>query len=301
MPTVTEPIRLAPYRQARRAIAIGLAVNICLAVVKLVGGIVGRSFALIADAVNSLGDVFVSIVILFALWFAQRPPDPRHPYGHTRAEAIAASNVALLIVISACFLGWEAFRRITVAHDLPPAWTLWIAAGNVIIKESLYWYKIRVGRRTGSRAVIANAWDHRSDALCSFAVLVGLGAVRWGGASLNWADEAAAMVVVLAILWAGGKLFLDSAAELMDMQAAPEILEKVQGAAASVPGVRKVETLRMRKSGLEYFVDIHVEVSPELTVAAGHDIAHRVKDAILARPVVIRDVLVHVEPCSGGK
>jgi len=288
------------YSQAKRATLIGLVVNACLGVVKLVAGLVGNSFALVADSVNSFGDLFTSAVVLVALRVAEKPPDREHPYGHTRAEAIAASNVALLVALSALFVGWEASRRFLTIHELPPAWTLWIAGANAAIKEVLYRYKIRVARRTGSTALIAHAWDHRADALCSLAVLVGIAIVRLGGPGYIWADEAAALVVVAAILWSAIRLFRRSANELMDAQAGDELVRAVEDAARSVPEVGRVETLWLRKSGLEYFADIHIEVDPQLTVAEGHAIGHRVKDRILERFEQVRDVLVHLEPHSGS-
>jgi cation diffusion facilitator family transporter len=284
------------YREAILAALLGLVANITLGVVKLVGGILGGSFALISDAVNSFGDSLTSIVVVFALVVAQRPADREHPYGHTRAESIAASNVALLIILSAVFVGWEALRRISIPHALPPVWTLWIAGANVLVKEGLYRYKVRVGKHTGSSAVIANAWDHRSDALCSFAVLIGLGVVRWAGPDYQWADEAAALVVVCLILWSGAKLFRRSTSELMDVQASEEFVQQIETAAEGVGGVRNVETLLVRKSGLEYFADIHVEVDAHLTVSEGHRIGHRVKDRLLEDFPNLRDVLVHLEP-----
>lgn len=284
------------YREVTRAALLGLVVNFGLGSVKLVGGVVSGSYALIADAVNSLGDTFTSIIVLFALRVAQRPPDAEHPYGHTRAEAIAASNVALLIILSALAVGWEAIRRIWDVHGLPPTWTLWIAGTNVVIKEGLYRYKVGVAERTGSQAILANAWDHRSDALCSLAVLIGLGVVRWGGPTFLWADEAAALVVVAAIVWTGITLFRSSASELMDVQAAGELVKDIRETALTEPGVRGVETLWVRKSGLEYFADIHIEVDQNLTVAEGHRIGHRVKDHLLKSFPVLRDILVHLEP-----
>ncbi len=284
------------YQEVTRAALLGLAVNFALGAVKITGGVVSGSYALIADGVNSLGDVFTSVIILFALRVAQRPPDAEHPYGHTRAEAIAASNVALLIIVSALAIGWEALRRFWDPHDLPPNWTLWIAGCNVVIKEALYRYKIGVGKRTGSQSIIANAWDHRSDALCSLAVLVGLAVVRWGGPKFIWGDEAAALVVVAAILWSGMLLFRSSANELMDVQAGDELVEAIRAIAASEPGVQGIEKLWVRKSGLEYFADIHIEVDPHLTVAEGHRIGHRVKDRLLGHFSALRDVLVHLEP-----
>lgn len=284
------------YRDATRAALLGLVVNLALGVIKLVGGILGSSFALISDAVNSFGDVITSLVVLIALRVAQRAPDAEHPYGHTRAEAIAGSSVALLVIMSALFVGWEAVQRFTVPHDLPPIWTLWIAGGNVLIKEGLFRYKVRVGKRTGSSALIANAWDHRSDAFCSLAVLIGLGIVRWGGPAWVGADEAAALVVVAAIVWTGVRLFRQSASELMDSQADQELVQQIRQAAQALPDVMAVEKLWVRKSGLEYLADIHIQVDGRKTVEEGHRIGHLVKDRLVAQFASLRHVLVHLEP-----
>ncbi len=284
------------YREAIRAALLGLVVNLTLGIVKLVGGIAGGSFALISDAVNSLGDSLTSIVVLGALWYAQRPADQEHPYGHTRAEAVAASNVALLILISALFVGWEAISRLNTQHDIPPSWTLWIAGANVITKEALYRYKRRIGQKTGSAAILANAWDHRSDALCSLAVLIGLSIVLWGGPACIWADEMAALLVVAAIAWSSGLLFRSSVSELLDPQADEQLVAQIRDTALQVPGVRHVETLRVRKTGLEYLADIHIQVDAKLTVDEGHRIGHRAKDRLLHEFASLRDVLVHLEP-----
>ncbi|QDT27632.1 putative cation efflux system protein [Gimesia panareensis] len=284
------------YTEVIRAAVFGLAANLFLGIVKLAGGIIGNSFALIADAVNSIGDVMSTLVVLIALHYAQRPADEEHPYGHTRAEGIAASNVAVVILISALYVGWEAIQRLTVQHPIPPVWTLWIAGANIIIKEGLYHYNVRIGSRTGSAAIIANAWDHRSDALCSLAVLIGLASISIGGPKLIWADEVASLIVVTVIVWSGIRLFRASASELMDLQADPVFVNQIRAAALAVKGVENVETLWVRKSGLEYFADIHIEVDQNLTVAEGHRIGHQVKDHLLDQFTRLRDVLVHLEP-----
>ena len=294
--TLAEASSRPLYRDATRAALLGLVINLLLGVVKLVGGIVGRSFALISDAVNSLGDVFASVVVIYGLNVAQRPPDDEHPYGHTKAEAIAGSNVALLIILSAAFVGYEALLQMSRPHSIPPIWTLFIAGANVIIKEALYRYKLQVGHRLGSSSVIANAWDHRSDAMCSLAVLVGLALVRWGGPLGESADEWAALVVAGAIICSGILLFRHSASELMDLQADPDFVGQIRAQAQAVPGVEAVEKLWVRKSGLEYFVDIHIEVDRTLTVDKGHRISHDVKDSLLEQFASVRDVLVHLEP-----
>lgn len=288
--------RIALYRDAIRAALVGLIANLALGGVKLVAGLLGASFALIADAVNSLGDALTSCVVVFALTVAQRPPDSEHPYGHSRAEAIAASNVALLIIVSSLLVAWEAVRRISVLHELPPAWALWLAGGNVVIKECLFHFKRRVARRTGSSVILASAWDHRSDALSSMAVLIGLAVVRFAGSGFIWADEAAALVVVALILWNGFRLFRSSASELMDQQAESDFVRRIESSAQSIDEVHEVETLWVRKSGLEYFVDIHIQVDARLTVDEGHRIGHQVKDHLLEQFPTLRDVLVHLEP-----
>lgn len=286
------------YGEVTRAALLGLVINLALGIVKLVGGLVGNSFALIADAANSLGDVVTTLVVLFSLRVAQRPADAEHPYGHSRAEGIAAYTVSILIIGSALLIGWEAIQRLSVLHVIPPVWTLWIASANMVIKEVLYRYKLAIGKRTGSTAIIANAWDHRSDAFCSLAVLIGLSVIRCGGVAVIWADEAASLVVVAVIIWSGYQLLQRSASELLDVQADPEFVQLIRNNATAVAGVIAIEKLWVRKSGLEYFVDIHLHVEPTITVAAGHAIGHQVKDRLLSEFDSLCDVLVHLEPAE---
>ncbi|MHC4126962.1 MAG: cation diffusion facilitator family transporter [Planctomycetota bacterium] len=284
------------YRSAKAAVWVGLAVNLVLALVKLVAGIVGHSIALIADAVNSLGDGMTSAVLLYALGVAQRPADREHPYGHSRAESIAALSVAVLIGASAVAIVIESLRSLGTTHPVPPVWTLWIAAGNAVIKEFMYRYKRRVAHRTGSQALVAGAWDHRSDALCSLAVLVGLAFVRYGGEELIWADEAAAIVVGGLILLASLKLFRRNASQLMDQQAEDATIAAIRRVAEQTSGVVRVEKIRARRSGIEVFVDIHIEVVGTLTVMEGHEIGHDVKARLIENLTPVSEVLVHVEP-----
>lgn len=288
--------RDSTYREATNAALFGLIVNVLLGTAKLFAGIFGHSFALIADSVNSLGDSAASVIVIGSLRVAQKPADSDHPYGHSRAEAVGASTVSLLIIIAALIVGWQALSRMTLAHQIPPAWTLWVAAVNVIIKEGLFRYNVRVGKRIKSSAIVANAWDHRVDALCSFAVLVGLGIVRWGGQDLIWADESAALVIVVVILVSGFRLYANSASELMDPQADADFVERIRESARCVDGVLDVEKLWVRKMGLEYFVDVHIQVDPALSVREGHEIGHKVKDSLLNSFTLLRGVLVHLEP-----
>lgn len=297
VPLLRNPSAQSLYWAATRGAWIGLAANLALAIGKSAAGLASGSFALLSDAVNSLGDTLSSIVTMLALRYAQTPADAEHPYGHTRAEAVAGAYVALLIIVSGLGLGWEALKRLG-ADDvaMPPAWTLLVAAGNVVAKEGLYWYHRGVARRTGSMALVANAWDHRSDAMCSLAVFVGLALQRWGGPGFAWADTAAGLAVVLAILWSGSYVLKQSTSELLDPQADEELVARVRQQAEQVVGVRAVEKLWVRKTGIEYLVDIHIQVDPQMSVEAGHRISHAVQRRLETNVGRVKGVLVHLEP-----
>ena len=236
------------YRQCRRAALWGVGLGVSLGAIKLAGGVFGHSEALIADAVHSFGDALTAAVVWASLLWAQRPADREHPYGHTRVEAVAGSNVALLLILSGLGMGWEALRTFGEASEAPELYTLAIAAASILLKEALYRYESNVARRTGSSAVRAAAWDHRLDAVGSLAVLIGLAIFYWGGTAWHAADHVAALAVALVVLWAGGSLLWDSVQELMDRQAEPAVLDAVRREALTVPGVRGVEKLLARKT-----------------------------------------------------
>lgn len=269
-----------------------------LAIVKLVTGVLGHSIAMIADAVNSLGDALSSIGVLYALRVAKRPPDLNHPYGHSRAETIAALTIAVLIGTSALGIGVEAIRSLLSEHPIPPAWVLWVAFGNIIVKEAIYQYKRRIAAQTDSQSLLAAAWDHRSDALSSAAVLAGLGVVRLTDGQMIWADEVAALVVVFIILYTSAKLYRANASQLMDEQCGQSVLSEMVRLAMTVPGVVQVEQVRARRSGLEIHADLHIEVDPTISVESGHDIGHAVQRLLLKEMKAVSHVLVHVEPAG---
>ena len=284
------------YRDGRRAAAWGIALALGLGLVKALGGAFGHSLALLSDAVHSLVDAAISGALLGALFVAERPADREHPYGHGRAEALAGAAVALLLMLLAAGIAWAALVSLRGEGPAPETYTLVIAAGCALFQEGMYRYSSRIARRTGSGALMATAWDYRLDALGALAVVVGVALAKWGGPSWRWADHGAALLVAATVFWVGGGLLRDNIDSLMDRQAGPELLTTVRREAAAVPGVRAVEKLRIRKVGLEYLVDIHVEVDPDKTVEEGHAIAHRVKDRLIHQVTAVRDVLVHVEP-----
>jgi len=286
------------YALSRRAATWGLAVTLSLGVLKLVGGWAGHSLALLSDAVHSLGDAIASASILLALRYAQQPADTEHPYGHTRVEAVAASSVAVLLCLSGA---WILVRTLGTWGDPSPSpkwFTIPIALASVVLNEGLARYSLWVARVTGSASVRANAWDQRLDAFGSGLVLLSLSVEMVAGPNWHWVDHLAAVGVSLIILSAAGNLFWSSMQELIDRQADPELLARIRTIALGVTGVIALEKLLARKSGLEYLVDLHVEVDPKISVLEGHAIGHAVKRALMKQIVTLRDVLVHIEPAE---
>jgi len=284
------------YRLSRRAAAVGCIVSLALAIAKVIGGLYGHSIALVSDSVHSFGDSVVSLVVFIALRLSEVPADKEHPYGHTRGEAVIGSNIALLLVASAIAVIWESLATLATPSPQPELYTLVIAVASIVLKEAVFRYNAAVADKTGSMSLKATAWEHRMDVLSSLAVLIGLVLVMLGGPAWHAADHWAAVFVGLCIGWTGGRLFWSGLQELLDRQAEPEVLETVRNEAKTVPGVQEIEKLLARKSGMEYLVDIHVEVNPLLSVREGHAIAHAVKDRIISRMPTVKDVLVHIEP-----
>ena len=284
------------YRQTRRAAFVGLIVTFSLGVAKFAGGWFGHSLALLSDSVHSLGDALSSASILGALWWSELPPDKEHPYGHTRIETIAASYVALLLIGSGIWVGYEAIQSWSVPAAAPHGFTLVIAIVSVVLNEALFRYSIAVAKSTGSKSIEASAWDQRLDVFGSLIVLLGLAVAVFAGPEWHAVDHLAALIVACIILITGWSLFWSSLQELMDRQANPEFVDSIRDLALKVSGVRGVEKLLVRKAGLEYFVDIHVEVEPTMSVSEGHTIGHAVKDRIIADLPAVKGVLVHIEP-----
>lgn len=289
-------IRQRLYGDAADVAAWGLGTNVALVVVKLGGAVSTGSVALIADAVNSIGDVASSLAVRGALHVAQVDEDEDHPYGHTKAESIAGLCVALFVAFSAATLGVETIKRFGTDLQAPSVLAGIVAAVCGIAKECAYRYTMRASIRLGSAALKAAAWDHRSDALSSGLVAVTLLWAPYAGPFGRYFDPVAAILVCAALIFTGLRIFLSTAGELMDQQADEQTVQIVRTIAAKVEGVEDVEKLRVRKSGLEFFIEIHVEVEGAMTVDAGHRIGHNVKDCLLAALPRVRDVHVHIEP-----
>jgi len=288
------------YIDATHAALWGLGINLVLAAGKLTTGILFHSSALIADAFNSIGDVASSLAVRIALHVAQRDEDDDHPFGHTKAESIAGICVALLVTFGAAALGIETLQRLTGSLSIPSWVAGVVAAACGIVKETAYRYTTRAAKRLNSTALQATAWDHRSDALSSAAVAVSLLAAPYLGTLGPYVDPIAGLCVCAFLIHTGIQIFVSTARELMDQQPDPDMVDAIRMIGSEVDHVRDIEKLRVRKSGLEYFIDIHIQVDGELTVAQGHRIGHAVKDRLLAKMPRVRDVHLHVEPFDGG-
>ena len=279
-----------------RVALIGMAANVVLATVKIVAGTVGHSYVLIADGIESALDIAGSAIIWGGLKFAARPPDETHPYGHGKAEPVAAILVSLGVLAAAFVIAVQSVREIVRPHDSPAPFTLVVLVVVVVVKELLFRFVNRLGRDVESTAVQTDAWHHRSDALTSIAAFIGISIALLGGPGWQSADDWAALFACGLIAANGWRLFNPALHEVLDTAPRGEIVERVRIAAAAVPGVVEVEKCFVRNMGLEFYVDLHVGVDERISVRAGHDLAHEVKNSIRQTNPRIADVLVHVEP-----
>jgi cation diffusion facilitator family transporter len=285
-------------RAGARVALLGLVINVVLAAVKIVAGVVGHAYVLIADGMESALDVAGSIVIWGGLTVAARPPDRTHPYGHGKAEPIAALVVAVCVLAAAIGLAIESVREILTPHHGPAPFTLVILVVVIVIKEFLFRYVNRIGQDLESTAVQTDAWHHRSDALTSGAAFIGISVALIGGERWQSADDWAALFACAVIAANGVRLALPAFQEIMDTAPGGKILRSILAVASSVPGVVEVEKCHARKMGLDYYVDLHVGVDGNISVHEGHEIAHRVKSAIQQSDSRVADVLVHIEPAK---
>ena len=279
-----------------RVALLGLVINIAFATIKIVAGVIGHAYVLIADGIESALDVGGSIVIWGGLTVAARPPDQTHPYGHGKAEPIAAIVVTLGVLAAAIGLAVESVREIFTPHHGPAPFTLGLLVVVIVVKEILFRYVNRIGRNLESTAVQTDAWHHRSDALTSAAAFIGISVALIGGERWWSADDWAALFACAVIGANGVRLLLPAFHEIMDTAPRARIVRAICGVASSVPGVIEVEKCRARKMGLDFYVDLHAQVDGNISVHEGHEIAHRVKAAIQQNNPRVADVLVHIEP-----
>ncbi|HET7626276.1 MAG TPA: cation diffusion facilitator family transporter [Verrucomicrobiae bacterium] len=287
-------------QRSLRATFVGLAANLVLAATKLVAGIFGHSHALVADAVESFADVFSSLIVWRGVVVAAEPADEDHPYGHGKAEPIASAIVAAMLLLAAVWIIASALRGITEPHPPPAPFTLIVLILVIAVKETLFRFVLRESISLESSAVKTDAWHHRSDAITSTAAFIGITIALVGGKGFELADDWASIAAACVIAVNGWRMLRPALNELMDRSPNREMIDHIRKIAAACPGVADVEKCLVRKMGYQYFVDMHVEVDPQMTVLRSHEIAHEVKDKIRAEISEVRDVLIHIEPEKAG-
>ena len=287
-----------PALKGIRSTIIGIFISIILALIKGITGIVGHSYALLADAIESMSDVFTSGILLLGLKTSLKPADKDHPYGHGKAEALSALVIALGLLIAAGIIIHASIINIITPHKSPAAFTLWVLILVIVVKEWLSRYVHKIGTEIGSAGVKADAFHHRSDAITSAAAFIGISISLIGGKGFESADDFAALTASAIILINGYRIARPAIDELMDASPDEDILAAIRIAALAASGVLDIEKLLVRKTGGGYFVDIHVIVDGNLSVTQGHKISHDVKDTIMVKEPMVRNVLVHIEPCE---
>ncbi|ASS50973.1 MAG: cobalt-zinc-cadmium resistance protein [Candidatus Fluviicola riflensis] len=270
--------------------------NLILALTKGAVGFFGNSFALIADAIESTADVFSSFLVLVGLKYAKRPPDENHPYGHGKVEPLITFVVVGFLCISATYIVIESIHNIRTPHKVPQAYTLWFLAAIIVIKELSYRFVSKKSKETGSGSLKADAWHHRSDAITSLCAFVGISIALWLGNDYAEADDWAALLSSGFIYVNAFLIFRPALGEVMDEHRHHAFVDDIRTFSQEVPHVVRTEKCLVRKSGMRYWVDIHVHVDGKLSVDEGHTIAHTLKSHLMEKLPVIEDVLVHIEP-----
>ena len=287
---------LSRLQRSLRATFLGLATNAVLSGIKLATGIIGHSHALVADAVESFADVFSSLIVWRGVTVAAEPADEDHPYGHGKAEPLAAAIVSGMLLLAAGWIAVKAFSEITKPHPAPAPFTLVVLLVVVVVKEILFRFVRREASAVDNAAMRTDAWHHRSDAITSFAAGIGISVSLLGGPGYEAADDWAAIAAACVIAWNGWRLLRPAFNELMDTAPDRKIRDEIRRLAETTPGVARVEKCFVRKMGYQFYVDMHVEVDPQMTVLRSHEIAHAVKDKIRDAKPAVSDVLVHIEP-----
>lgn len=282
--------------KALKATYFSIAGNICLAIVKGFAGVFGNSYALVADAIESTTDIFASLLVLFGIKYASRPADDNHPYGHGRAEPLITFLVVGFLIFSAILIAYQSIENIKTPHELPKSWTLYVLAAIILWKEISYRLVLKKSVETNSSALRADAWHHRSDAITSVAAFIGISIALFMGPGYETADDWAALFASGFILYNCYLIFRPALAEIMDEDLHIDLIMQIREISLQVPGIRYTEKCYVRKTGMSYQVDLHAVVDAEISVRAGHELAHNLQDALQLQLPEISNILIHIEP-----
>ncbi|MEO8031572.1 MAG: cation diffusion facilitator family transporter [Gemmatimonadota bacterium] len=283
-------------RRGMRLALVGIGVNAVLALIKLATGILGHSYALIADGIESTADIFSSLVVWSGLRISTRSADERYPFGYGKAEALSGAIVSLMLLAAALAIAVESVREIITPHHAPAPFTLAVLVVVMIIKEMLFRRVAAAGEEAGSTALHADAWHHRADVITSGCAFIGISVALIGGPGWEMADDWAALVAASIITYNGVGLLRPAVADLMDRTPAGDLPSRISAAAVGVESVLAIEKLKIRKAGVEYFVDLHVQADPVMSLQEAHILSGKVKSAIRAAVPGVSGVLIHMEP-----
>lgn len=281
---------------AQKASIFSIIGNTALALCKWLAGYFGNSYALIADAIESTADIFSSVLVLLGIRYAGKPADKNHPYGHGRIEPMVTFAVVGFLIASATIIALQSIENIRTPHEGPKIFTLFVLGTIIIWKEISYQVVIRKARQTGSSSLKADAWHHRSDAITSVAAFIGISIAIYMGKGYESADDWAALFAALIILYNSYRILKPAWGEIMDKDVYTDMANDISSFAKTVNGVLDTEKCHIRKSGMSYYVDLHIIVDKNISVKQGHDIAHKLKDKLKEYKPEIADVLIHVEP-----
>lgn len=275
---------------------LSIAGNTLLAIIKAITGILGNSYALIADAIESTSDIFSSVLVLFGIKYSTKPPDDNHPYGHGRVEPLITYAVVCFLVVSAALIAYHSIHNLFTPQEVPKPFTLVVLGLIIVFKEGTYRFISRKSDETKSTSLKADAWHHRSDAITSLTAFIGISIAIFMGEGYEVADDWAALVASFIIVYSAYRIFRPALGEIMDEHLYDDLIDDIREISKSVHGVRDTEKCYVRKTGMKFFVDLHVVVDGEISVKEGHDIAHNLKNELLAKLPEIENSLIHIEP-----
>lgn len=276
-------------------------INVTLMLVKIITGVVGNSYALIADGIESASDIITSLVTWVGFHFSLKPADKEHPYGHGKIESLAGVFSGFSLIAAAGIIAYHSVKEIVTPHLVPAWYTLPVLIIIVIVKETLSRKVLGASDSVSSQALKGDAWHHRSDAITSAAAAIGIAIALFGGPGYEMADDWGALLACIIILINGTLIIRASMHDVLDGAVDQASIDAVHNLVSEIPSVENVEIVKIRKSGIGWFVDMHVWVQPQMTIVDGHALSHKIKAAIMESNKLVYDVMIHLEPTKQKK
>jgi len=287
------------FRKSKIVSWTGIWVNFFLAIFKIFAGIWGRSQAMLSDGFHSLSDIFAGILTLTSVKISQKPVDQDHPYGHGKAESIAALCISFILLGMSIVLSYRAlnaiFLKIRIVPGLLP---LWAALISILVKELLFRYTYYIGKKFDNLAILASASDHRADALTSVAALIGIAGARLG---YTFLDPLAGFVVALFIFKIGIDILRPSLRELMDTSLPEDFIDEIKKLTLSIGGVKRIDDVKTRRLGWRNSIDLSVQIDADLSIEEGHGISNKIEKLLLQKLKNIGNIMIHINPGTGDR